>query len=45
MNGLCARLLMNLILLEEGYPLVSFPGDDASRLEFRYIGKDSSGNK
>lgn len=26
-NGRCARLLMNLILLEEGYPMANIPGD------------------
>lgn len=30
-NGICARLLMNLILHAEGYPLVNIRGDDTSR--------------
>ena len=30
-NGVCARLLMNLILLEEGYPLANIAGSEASR--------------
>ena len=30
-NGACARLLMNLILLEEGYPLANFSGTEPAR--------------
>lgn len=30
-NGLCARLVMNLILLQEGYPLISIASDDHHR--------------
>ncbi len=30
-NGSCARLAMNLVLLEEGYPMMNIRGDDVSR--------------
>ncbi len=33
-NGRTARLVMNLILLQHGYPLVILKGDDASRLAY-----------
>ena len=33
-NGVCARLLMNLILHAEGYPLVNLPGNDAGRAAY-----------
>ncbi len=33
-NGLCARLAMNLILLEEGYPLLSIASDENSRTAY-----------
>ncbi|MGY6277986.1 Fic family protein [Methylomonas sp. MgM2] len=33
-NGLCARLALNLILLEEGYPLLNFASDDAGRTAY-----------
>lgn len=30
-NGACARLAMNLVLLAEGYPLLTIPGDQQGR--------------
>lgn len=33
-NGLCARLAMNLILLEEGYPLLNINDDDVGRAAY-----------
>lgn len=47
-NGTCARLLMNLILLEEGYPLVNLRGDTESRqtyfhtLDLAHTGTDKT---
>lgn len=33
-NGRTARLLMNLILMQKGYPIVNIPGDSESRLSY-----------
>lgn len=33
-NGRTARLVMNFILLQHGYPIVSLKGDDASRMAY-----------
>lgn len=33
-NGRTARLLMNLILLQNGYPIINISGDNPSRLEY-----------
>lgn len=33
-NGLCARLAMNLILLQEGYPLLNITSDESGRAAY-----------
>ena len=33
-NGRCARLLMNLILVQHGYPVINIQPDEASRLAY-----------